>query len=192
MAGMAIASTIISAVSAAASAANNYQNLQTQAKAADTNAKVAEANARNTLVQGNYAQDAKLREGKQYISNQFVRNLQSGAGGAGTTGDKAVAKSVYNLENDLNILSYNYAAKATDFLNQSKMYKYESKVAKANAANSLIQGGLGIANSIFASKSLNRDNFNGGEAGSLQPGKMTQYLQQNPYARNSKLWYGYN
>lgn len=187
MAGMAIASTIISAVSAAASAANNYQNLQAQAKAADTNAKVAEANARNTLVQGNYAQDAKLREGKQYISNQFVRNLQSGAGGAGTTGDKAVAKSVYNLENDLNILSYNYAAKATDFLNQSKMYKYESKVAKANAANSLIQGGLGIANSIFASKSLNRDNFVDSNS-NIVPSAAAVELSRPAYARNSKLW----
>ena len=117
MAGMAAASTIISVVSTAAQAANSYANYQAQAKAADINAQIAENNARNTLIQGNYAQDAKLREGKQFISNQYVRNLVSGAGGAGTTGDRAVAKSAYNLDNDLNLLTYNFSTKATDFLN---------------------------------------------------------------------------
>ena len=185
MAGMAIASVIISAVSAAAQAANSYQNLQQQAKAADANAKIAENNARLKLVEGNYAQDAKLQEGKQYISRQYVGNLQSGAGGAGTTGDRAVAKSVYNLENDLNLLSYNYSTQAIDFLNQSKMYKYESKVAKANAVNTLLMGG----NSIMASKSINSGN-NGGvsSSGSFQASPTTQELSRPIYARNSKLW----
>ena len=73
MAGMAAATTIISVISAAAQAANSYQNYQAQAKAANINAQVAESNARNVAVQGNYAQDAKLQEGKQYISNQYVR-----------------------------------------------------------------------------------------------------------------------
>ena len=185
MAGMAIASVIISAVSAAAQAANSYQNLQQQAKAADANAKIAENNARLKLVEGNYAQDAKLQEGKQYISRQYVGNLQSGAGGAGTTGDRAIAKSVYNLENDLNLLSYNYSTQAIDFLNQSKMYKYESKVAKANAVNTLLMGG----NSIMASKSINSGN-NGGvsSSGSFQASPTTQELSRPIYARNSKLW----
>lgn len=165
MAGMAIASKIISVVSAAAQAANSYQNYQAQAQGASANAQVAESNARNVAVQGNYAQDAKLREGKQFISRQYVGNLQSGAGGAGTTGDRAVAKSVYNLENDLNLLSYNFQTKSIDFLNQAKMYKYEKRVAKANAANSLIGGGLGVANSIFSSKSFDRNSVSGTSTG---------------------------
>lgn len=189
MAGMAIASVIISAVSAAAQAANSYQNLQQQAKAADANAKIAENNARLKLVEGNYAQDTKLQEGKQYISRQYVGNLQSGAGGAGTTGDRAVAKSVYNLENDLNLLSYNYSTQAIDFLNQSKMYKYESKVAKANAVNSLLMGGLNVGNSIMASKSINSGNNNSvSSSGSFQASPTTQELSRPIYARNSKLW----
>lgn len=190
MAGMAIASVIISAVSAAAQAANSYQNLQQQAKAADANAKIAENNARLKLVEGNYAQDAKLQEGKQYISRQYVGNLQSGAGGAGTTGDRAVAKSVYNLENNLNLLSYNYSTQAIDFLNQSKMYKYESKVAKANAVNSLLMGGLNVGNSIMASK-IDRTKVGGSDSNfypTTSSYPMSSYRQQNPYARNSKLW----
>lgn len=175
MAGMAIAPVIISAVSAAAQAANSYQNFQQQSKAADANAQIAENNARLKLVEGNYAQDKKLQEGKQYISKQYVSNLQSGAAGAGTTGDKAVAKSVYNLEKDLNLLSYNYSTQAIDFLNQSKMYKYESQVAKANAVNSLLMGGLNIGNSIMASKSLNYVQNVG------MPGTKN-------YFRASKLW----
>lgn len=181
MAGMAVASTIISVVSAAAQAANNYQNYKAQAQAASANAQVAENNARNVAMQGSYAQDAKLQEGKQYISNQYVRNLVSGAGGAGTTGDRAVAKSAYNLAKDINFLDYNYATKATDYLNQSKMYNYENKVAKANAVNSLIGGGIGVANSIFASKSLNRDNYSGG---TFQASPMTQELSRPSYAQN--------
>lgn len=187
MAGMAAATTIISVISAAAQAANGYQNYQAQAKAANINAQVAESNARNVAMQGNYAQDAKLQEGKQYISNQYVRNLVSGAGGAGTTGDRAVAKSAYNLARDINLLDYNYATKATDYLNQSKAYKYENAVAKANAANSLIGGGIGIANSVLASKTLKRDDFSGGGA-TYQPGPLAQYVSSNPYARNSKLF----
>ena len=188
MAGMAVASVIISAVSAAAQAANNYQNLQQQSAAAQTNAKIAENNARLKLVEGNYAQDAKLREGKEFISRQYVGNLQSGAAGAGTTGDRAVAKSAYNLENDLNLLSYNYSTQAIDFLNQSKMYKYESKVAKANAVNTLLMGGLNVGNSIASSKTLNRDNFTGGGGTTFQASPMTQELSRPAYARNSKLW----
>ena len=187
MAGMAAASTIISVVSTAAQAANSYANYQAQAKAADINAQIAENNARNTLIQGNYAYDAKLREGKQFISNQYVRNLVSGAGGAGTTGDRAVAKSAYNLDNDLNLLTYNFSTKATDFLNQSKMFKYENKVAKANAANSLIQGGIGIANNIFASKTLSRDNFVDSNS-NIVPSAAAVELSRPAYARNSKLW----
>lgn len=186
MAGMAAATTIISVISAAAQAANSYQNYQAQAKAANINAQVAESNARLKLVEGNYAQDAKLQEGKQYISNQYVRNLQSGAGGAGTTGDRAVAKSVYNLDNDLNLLSYNYSTQAVDFLNQAKMYKYESKVAKANAVNSLLIGGLNIGNSVLASKSFDKSSGAGG--GTFQASPMTQELSRPAYARNSKLW----
>lgn len=163
MAGMAAAGTILSVVSSVSDMANRYQNYQTQASAADTNAAISKTNAQNILIQGNYAQDAKLQEGKQYISNQYVRNLQAGAAGAGTTGDKAVAKSVYNLEKDLALIAYNYQTKATDYLNQAKMYQYESKVAKANAANSLISGGLNIANNLLVSK-------------------------KPTYDRNSKLW----
>jgi len=162
MAGMAAASTIISIVSAATQAANSYQNYQAQAKAADINADISSNNAQNVLLQSNYAQDAKLLEGKKYISNQYVRNLQSGAGGAGTTGDRAVAKSVYNLDKDLSMLAYNYSTQATDFLNKSKMFKYEAGVAKANAANALLMGGLNIGNSILAGtniKSGNTDNI---------------------------------
>ena len=190
MAGMAVASTIISVVSAAAQAANKYQNYKAQAQAASANAQVAESNARNIAMQGSYAQDAKLQEGKQYISNQYVRNLVSGAGGAGTTGDRAVAKRAYNWAKDINFLDYNYATKATDYLNQSKMYNYENKVAKANAVNSLIGGGIGIANSVLASK-IDRTKVGGSDsnfypATSSYP--MSSYWQQNPYARNSKLW----
>lgn len=185
MAGMTAATTIISVISAAAQAANSYQNYKAQAKAASINAQVAESDARNIAMQGSYAQDAKLQEGKQYLSNQYVRNLQSGAAGVGTTGDRAVAKSAYNLAKDINFLDYNYATKATDYLNQSKMYNYENKVAKANAVNSLIGGGISVANSIFASKSLNRDNYSGG---TFQASPMTQELSRPAYARNSKLW----
>ena len=189
MAGMAIASVIISAVSAAAQAANSYQNLQQQAKAADANAKIAENNARLKLVEGNYAQDRKLQQGKEFISRQYVGNLQSGVAGAGTTGDRAVAKSVYNLENDLNLLSYNYSTQAIDFLNQSKMYKYKSKVAKANAVNSLLMGGLNVGNSIMASKSINSGNNSCvSSSGSFQASPTTQELSRPIYARNSKLW----
>lgn len=190
MAGMAIASTVLSVAGAAAQAANNYQNFQAQAKAASANADVAANNARNVLVQGNYAQDLKLKEGKEYISNQYVRNLQSGAGGAGTTGDRAVAKSVYNLENDLSMLAYNYQTKATDYLNQSKMYKYESKVAKANAANSLIAGGINVANSIVGgASSLAAANAGGSGAGeSFYVSPVAQSLSRPSYVRNSKLW----
>ena len=188
MAGMAVASVIISAVSAAAQAANSYKNMQTQAQAADANAKIAENNARLKLIEGNYAQDRKLQQGKEFISRQYVGNLQSGAAGAGTTGDRAVAKSVYNLENDLNILSYNYSTQAIDFLNQSKMYKYESDVAKANAVNTLLMGGLNVGNSIASSKTLNRDNFSGGSGTTFQASPMTQEFSRPTYARNSKLW----
>lgn len=187
MAGMAIASTVLSVAGAAAQAANNYQNFQAQAAAANANAKVAENNARNVLIESSYAQDQKLKEGRQYISNQYVRNMQSGAGGAGTTGDRAVAKSVYNLDKDLSMLAYNYGTKATDYLNQSKVYKYESKVAKANAANSLIAGGLNVANSLLASKSFS--NNSGGAGGGLQVSPMAQELSRPSYARNSLLWY---
>lgn len=198
MAGMAIASVIISAASAAAQAANSYQNMQTAAQAADANAKIAENNARLKLVEGNYAQDRKLQQGKEFISGQYVGNLQSGVAGAGTTGDKAVAKSVYNLENDLNLLSYNYSTQAVDFLNQSKMYKYESKVAKANAVNTLLMGGLNVGNSIASSKTVS--NSNNGSGTTFQASPMTQELSKPSYTQNvgmpgtknyfraSKLW----
>lgn len=182
MAGMAVASTIISVVSAAAQAANNYQNYKAQAQAASANAQVAENNARNVAMQGSYAQDAKLQEGKQYISNQYVRNLVSGAGGAGTTGDRAVAKSAYNLARDINFLDYNYATKATDYLNQSKMYNYENKVAKANAVNSLIGGGIGVANSVLASKTLKRDDFR--DNNNIVPSAMAVEFSRPSYAQN--------
>lgn len=182
MAGMAIAGKILSIVSTLATTANNYQNLQQQIKANEINENIATNNANNVLVQGNYAKDVKLLEGKKYIANQYVKNLQSGAGGAGTTGEKAVVKSVNNLENDLNLLSYNYHTKAVDFLNQAKMFNYESKVAKANAANLLIAGGLNVVNSLIpqqtdlnnTTKTMDSKFFNG--------------LAKPMYARNSKLF----
>ena len=157
MAGMAAASTIISVVSAAAQAANAYQNYQTQVKAANANAAISDSNARMAGIESSYAIDKKMQEGKQYISGQYVSNLQSGAAGAGTTGDRAVAKSMYNLDKDLNMLAYNYSTKATDFLNQSKMFRYEADVAKANAANTLISGGLNIGNSVLARANVKSD-----------------------------------
>jgi hypothetical protein len=188
MAGtMGAAATVLSVVGGISQMVNGYSNYSSQAKAADINADVAAANARNTLIESSYAQDAKLQEGKQYISNQYVRNLQSGAGGAGTTGDRAVAKSAYNLEKDLSLIAYNYETKAIDFLNQSKMYKYESKVAKANAVNSLVMGGLNIGNSILAGTNVGKASSGAGGA-TYQSGPMAQYVQSNPYARNSKLF----
>lgn len=179
MAGMAIASTIISIVSAAAQAANSYQNYQAQAKAANINADIAANNARQAGIESSYAQDKKMQEGKQYISGQYVSNLQSGAGGAGTTGDRAVAKSVYNLDKDLNMLAYNYSTQATDFLNQSKMFKYEAGVAKANAANALISGGLNVGNTALSKVNMRSDNG---------VGELAKEYSRPIYSRNSKLW----
>lgn len=180
MAGMSAAATIISVISSAAQAANSYANYQAQAKAANINADIAENNARNVLIEGNYAQDKKLQEGKQYISGQYVSNLQSGAGGAGTTGDRAVAKSVYNLDKDLAMIAYNYSGQATDFLNQSKMFKYESKVAKANAANALIAGGLNVGNSLLSTVKVK------GSDDVID--SISKEAARPIYSRNSKLW----
>ena len=179
MAGMAAASTIISVISAVASTANSYANYQAQVKAANTNAEISDNNARMTGIASSYAQDKKLQEGKQYISGQYVSNLQSGAAGAGTTGDRAVAKSMYNLDKDLNMLAYNYSTKATDFLNQSKMFRYEADVAKANAANTLISGGLNVGNSLLAKANVKSD------AGVSE---LAKEYSRPMYSRNSKLW----
>ena len=184
MAGMAAAATVVSIVSSVAQAANAYQNYQAQAQAANINSNVANNNARMTGIQSSYAQDAKLQQGKQYVSGQYVSNLQSGAGGAGTTGDRAVAKSAYNLEKDVSLLAYNYESKAIDFLNQAKMYNYENKVAKANAANALIGGGINVANNVLAR--ANVQNNNNVDLGYVND--YTRSVTKPSYARNSKLW----
>lgn len=185
MAGMTTAAIIVSAVSSVAQAANAYQNYQTQANAAQANANIAANNSRAVLTQGVYAQDQKQKEGQQYISNQHVRNLQAGAAGAGTTGDRAVAKSAYNLEKDLDMIAYNYQAKATDYLNQSKMYKYEGEVAKANAANALVAGGLNVGNSLLAG--VGNKVIAGQSVGGVDS-NTAAFLAKPTYARNSKLW----
>ena len=67
----------------------------------------------------------------------------------------------------------------------NKMFNYESKVAKANAANLLIAGGLNVVNSLVPQKLQQTDLNN---TTKTMDSNFFFFFSKPMYARNSKLF----
>lgn len=134
-----VVSTVISAVGAISQGQAQAASYQTQANAAEYNAKIEEDNAKQAKLEASIEEEAFRRRYRQTRGTQIAAIAQAGIGFEGTGGD-LIEQSDINAELDALNIRYEGEMRARQNLQQATLERYQASGARSNAKASKTAG----------------------------------------------------
>ena len=165
-----IISLVMSAVAAAWSNVNAYQNAKVQEREAEANAQQAEYEAQMERNAEAMNATKTRREARARIA--AARAKYAAYGNVGESADATIDDAYVNLASDLSALHFNSENRAIQAENQAKMYRFNAKVARRNKTSAIIGGALGVS---AATSNGVTSGYTSGAFGSGSTSKVTGY-----------------